>query len=167
MDMGDLSTPYFGTKPCKCPFFEYKTMKMFHLLILSTPTLRQTWFVHSMFKYIPAFLNYYKHYNRIFYVKCTNDFRLPMSRGTSKDRMCSFDEKVFEVVCQFATSFLQKSEEEEETKEKSKLGVNCTFLSKFATLALCKNFSALSYFSFYHNGIFIVAGVNIFPKIWR
>ena len=43
----------------------------------------------------------------VFFEHLTHLLRLPLSRGSSKDRMSSFDEKIFEVVCQFATSFLQ------------------------------------------------------------
>ena len=40
--------------------------------------------------------------------------KLPLSKGTSKDRMTQFDEKIFEVVCQFGTSFLKKDGDDEE-----------------------------------------------------
>ena len=59
--------------------------------------------------------------SKLFFEHLTHLLRLPLSRGSSKDRMCTFDEKVFEVVCQFATSFLQsKSEESEEGNETNK-----------------------------------------------
>ena len=59
--------------------------------------------------------------SKLFFEHLTHLLRLPLSRGSSKDRMCTFDEKVFEVVCQFATSFLQsKSEESEEGNEANK-----------------------------------------------
>ena len=35
--------------------------------------------------------------------------------GTSKDRMTTFEEKAFEVVCKFSTSFLQKEETDNKT----------------------------------------------------
>lgn len=46
--------------------------------------------------------------------------RLPLSRGTSKDKLTTYDEKIFEVVCQFATSFLQENEDKEDDKENNK-----------------------------------------------
>ena len=45
-----------------------------------------------------------------FFGHFTNMLKLPLSKGTSKDRLNTFDEKIFEVVCQFATSFLHKQE---------------------------------------------------------
>ena len=53
-----------------------------------------------------------------FFKHFTNLLELPLSKGTSKDRLNTFDEKIFEVVCQFATSFLHKQEEESNDKEK-------------------------------------------------
>ena len=55
--------------------------------------------------------------SKLFFEHLTHLLRLPLSRGSSKDRMCTFDEKVFEVVCQFATSFLQSKSEEEQVKK--------------------------------------------------
>jgi hypothetical protein len=46
-----------------------------------------------------------------FFQHFTHILKLPLSRGTSKERMTSYDEKIFEVVCQFATSFLHDEEQ--------------------------------------------------------
>ena len=54
-----------------------------------------------------------------FFNHFTHVLKLPLSRGTSKDRLASFDEKIFEVVCQFATSFLRDSDSEIEKPDKS------------------------------------------------
>ena len=55
----------------------------------------------------------------------THILKLPLSRGTSKDRLSSYEEKIFEVVCQFATSFLNKDKNneggEENNENKGKL----------------------------------------------
>ena len=58
--------------------------------------------------------------SKVFFDHLTHILRLPLSRGSSKDRMCTFDEKVFEVVCQFATSFLQSKTETEEGNDTEK-----------------------------------------------
>lgn len=50
---------------------------------------------------------------KIFLKYFTHILKLPLSRGTSKDRMSPFEEKVFEVACQFATSFLHAENETE------------------------------------------------------
>ena len=54
---------------------------------------------------------------RQFFNHFTHLLKLPLSRGTSKDRLTSFDEKIFEVVCQFATSFLHENKENVENDE--------------------------------------------------
>lgn len=47
----------------------------------------------------------------------THLLRLPLSRGSVKDKMSSYDEKIFEVACQFATSFLGDDKEDETAKK--------------------------------------------------
>ena len=58
-----------------------------------------------------------------FFVHFTNLLKLPLSKGTSKDRLNTYEEKIFEVVCQFATSFLHQEEleQKENDLEKSEL----------------------------------------------
>ena len=51
-----------------------------------------------------------------FFLHFTHLLELPLSKGSSKDRMSSYDEKIFEVVCQFATSFLHTEEEEDKSE---------------------------------------------------
>ena len=54
---------------------------------------------------------------RPFFQHFTHLLELPLSKGTGKDRMSSYDEKIFEVVCQFATSFLHSEDKEKENSD--------------------------------------------------
>ena len=57
--------------------------------------------------------------NQQFFTHFIQLLKLPLSKGTSKDRMTTFDEKIFEVVCQFGTSFLKKEEDESMNSSKA------------------------------------------------